>query len=468
MRTASEKIELKLTPRQLEAFRWVGKGKIIFYGGARGGGKSHLARVAALWAAMSHDKLRVVMIRRTVPELNEVFITRFLEDYPPDRFGYVWRPKDNTFIFRNYSRIIFRPISDDKDLEKVLGLEYQFIVIDEANVFPESYIHRIRGSLRGKREDFLPTMLMTGNPGGLSDHYFRTRFVNPDYRYWRANELADKERYVFIPARVWDNPFVGQEYVRELEGLPEEWKRRWLDGDWSIAVGRFFTEWNPDVHVVSSFDVPESWSVVCGIDIGGGRHPSAAVWVAQSPETSELFVVGECTSLGTVEDFIDILCSTEEKLGIRADSYWADPSIWTREMTLRISMSPAMLFWNRGIAVMRANNDRVNGWRIVKSWMHIDSSHGKPMLFVFDRCSELIRTIPLAVYASSGGSAREDLNTDGEDDLLDALRYAVASAFPIVGRGTGERRHSESEGEEETETLLPVDDIVVSPRVNYL
>lgn len=420
----------------MEAWSHVGKGKYIFYGGARGGGKSHLARVAAVLAANQYPGLRVVCVRTTYPELYEVFISRILEDYPPESWGYVYRARERVMLFDNGSRVFFRPIDSEVALKKVLGLEYQFIILDEANLLPENYIHRLRGSLRRPVSGFFPTMLMTGNPGGVSDAYFKTRFVAPDYRYWSKHELREADKFVFVPAKVYDNPYVGEDYIQRLEGMSPELRRMWLEGDWSVISGRFFTSWMPEVHVIEPFDIPSNWLVVVGLDLGRGSHPSAAVWCAQHPDTGCVYVFDELVSYSTLEDLVEEFARVEDGHLAKLNVIYADPSMWVKAHERRDELAPATVFGMR-YPILPANNDRVNGWRILKMWLNWSETQ-PPGLYVFSNCTELIRTIPLQQYAYSRDGTKEDLDTRKEDDLVDALRYAIASGFPLpsyIARG---------------------------------
>jgi hypothetical protein len=52
---------------------------------------------------------------------------------------------------------------------------------------------------------------------------------------------------------VGDNRYNNPEYTKVLEGLTGWQKRAWLDGDWDIAAGQFFTTFRRDVHVVGDF-----------------------------------------------------------------------------------------------------------------------------------------------------------------------------------------------------------------------
>jgi hypothetical protein len=89
--------------------------------------------------------------------------------------------------------------------------------------------------------------LLDTNPGGVGHARYRTKFVLP---MLERREMDTR----FIPARVGDNQFNNPEYRRILEGLTGWQKRAWLDGDWDIAAGQFFTSFRREVHVVEDFD----------------------------------------------------------------------------------------------------------------------------------------------------------------------------------------------------------------------
>ena len=51
------------------------KTKYTAYGGARGGGKSWAIRVKAAWGALYYGGIRILIVRRTFPELREEIIS---------------------------------------------------------------------------------------------------------------------------------------------------------------------------------------------------------------------------------------------------------------------------------------------------------------------------------------------------------------------------------------------------------
>ena len=82
---------------------YIGKGKWIFYGGARGGGKSFLALAAAVIASLQFPKLKTVVIRTTYAELEGVFIDKIQEVFPPKVFKYTFLASKNKAVFDNGS-----------------------------------------------------------------------------------------------------------------------------------------------------------------------------------------------------------------------------------------------------------------------------------------------------------------------------------------------------------------------------
>ena len=110
---------------------------------------------------------------------------------------------------------------------------------------------------RTSKPNWRPRVYCTTNPGGVGHQYFRARFVVP---YLEKREGDTR----FIPARVADNSYNNLEYKRVLEALTGWQRRAWLDGDWDLAAGQFFTTWNRQTHVVADFDSGPRQGVVRG------------------------------------------------------------------------------------------------------------------------------------------------------------------------------------------------------------
>ena len=74
-----------------------------------------------------------------------------------------------------------------------------------------------------------------------------------------------------------------------------------------------------------------------------------------------------------------------------------------------------------GYLIHEADNSRIAGWDQVRDRLiGVD----EPMLYVFDTCHDLIRTLPALQHDERRA---EDVDTDGEDHAGDELRYACMS-----------------------------------------
>ena len=86
----------------------------------------------------------------------------------------------------------------------------------------------------------------------------------------------------FIPARVQDNPALLQadpRYIDRLKstGSPQR-VRAWLEGDWNVIEGAFFSEFMAR-HVITPFTVPAHWTKFRSMD-WGSASPFAVHWLA--------------------------------------------------------------------------------------------------------------------------------------------------------------------------------------------
>lgn len=445
-----------LEPKQQEAYNHIGRGKKIFFGGARGGGKSHLSLAAAVAASLQYENLTTIIIRETAPELREVFIDNLEKFYPPHIFGYRLKVSVNVAYFENGSKIVFKPCDSPRAAKKIQGAQYQFMIIDEANNFDELTLHKLFGSVR--RDDqcaFIPTVLMTGNPGGISDLYFRTRFITPDYSRWKPEELEGKDDYVFVKSMVSDNPHVGKEYKRMLEQLPDNLKRAWLYGEWNVFEGQFFEQWNESVHVVKAFEPPADWRRICGFDLGyTSKHPAVCLWGAQDPKTLTVYIYREYVMAGSTMQYIADIA--EYFVDETVDAMYCDPSMWSEGKKDNYEdESTAFMFLREGLPVLPANNKRINGWRVLKQWLHW-TQRKKPKLLIMDCCPNLILKLPMNRYSTDTRVVFEDLDTRGPDDEVDALRYMMVSGFgyPTSTYVTPEGEIKQEEDSAETADMM--------------
>lgn len=401
-------------PRQAEFF--LSRARHTAYGGARGGGKSWAMRRKFVLLALRYDGLKLLLLRRTLPELQENHVRPLVEELT----GLMnYNQTQRVMTFPNGSRIRLGYCDAEKDVYQYQGQEYDVVGLEEATHFTETQMQFITTCNRTVRRDFAPRMYYTCNPGGVGHGWVKRLFIDRDYR---GSEIdAD---YVFIPARVYDNPYLmarDPAYIRTLENLPEHLRRAHLDGDWDVLAGQYFAEFSRDRHVVSPFPVPPWWRRFCAMD-WGYHDPCAVLWFCVSPE-GRVYVSRELYERQMLAR--NMAARIRQLSGDEKIAYtMASPDAWQQRGLSDIDgESIAESFGKNGVPLLKADNARVAGWQRIRDYLS-DAEDGLPRLQIFSNCTNLIRTLPMLLYDQHHV---EDVSATCEDHAPEALRYGLMS-----------------------------------------
>ena len=374
-------MQIELTPnaRQVEFFK--ARARFIAYGGARGGGKSWAIRQKARLLALYYGGIRILILRRSFPELRENHILPLQTDL---KGLATWREVDKAFAFPNGSRILFGYCANESDVEQYQGREYDVIFIDEATHFTEYQFAALGACLRGVNA-FPKRMYLTCNPGGVGHMWVKRLFVD---RAFRSGE--DPDDYLFIQARATDNAALMKHdpgYMKMLDNLPEDLRRAWRDGRWDVFAGQFFPEFRRDTHVVGARALPLHWPRVRVFDYG--LDMLACFWCAIDP-TGRIWVYRELCRSGLIVSEAAAAIREHTLPGEFIRYTVAPPDMWGTQKDTGRTMGE--LFTLNGVPLVTASNRRVQGWMAVKEFLKVRSD-GLPGLVVFPECRTLIRDI---------------------------------------------------------------------------
>ena len=111
-------------PNKKQAAFFKARNRFVAYGGARGGGKSWAVRQKARLLALYYAGIRILIMRRTFPELRENHILPLQKDLSGLA---VYRETDKVFLFGNGSRIKFGYCDTEKDVNQYQGQEFDVI-----------------------------------------------------------------------------------------------------------------------------------------------------------------------------------------------------------------------------------------------------------------------------------------------------------------------------------------------------
>ena len=124
------------------------RSRYVGYGGARGGGKTYVLMRKSFGGALAYPNLRILIVRREYPELEQSIILPMRRMIPQEIASY--NATMHMFFFVNGSTIKFGHYGANDDLE-YQGQEYDWIFIDEATQFSERITHYNRKVSDGKR-----------------------------------------------------------------------------------------------------------------------------------------------------------------------------------------------------------------------------------------------------------------------------------------------------------------------------
>lgn len=412
-----------------------------------------------------------MIVRRTYPEL----INNHIKILRTELVGIArYNDKDKVINFNNGSSINFQYCAKDADLDRMQGVEYDIIFLDEATQLSEYQMKVIAACLRGANQ-FPKRMYYTMNPGGQGHQYIKRLFIDRQY-----DDGEDPADYEFIQSLVTDNQALMEsdpDYIRQLEALPPKLREAWLHGSWDVYEGQFFEEFadRPDhyidrayTHVIEPFEIPDSWKIYRSFDWGYAKPFSCGWWAIDHDGVAyrilELYGCTKTPNEG-VKWTPDKVFSEIHK--IETEHRWlqgkkitgiADPAIWDAET----GESIADVAGKHGVLFAPGDHKRLPGWMQVHYRLAFDE-HGFPMMYVFRNCRAFIRTMPLLMYDEH---KPEDLDTDGEDHVADEVRYFCMSR-PIAPR-MAPPKDTYSETPMAMYLDIPKEDIISKPRIGRM
>lgn len=424
------------------------------FGGAAGGGKSDAIVIEALrQVGVPHYK--GLIIRKTYPQLRELIdksMNYYKKAFPKAR----WNNTEHTWRFPSGAKIIFGAMQHTQDRLNYQGQSYDYIAFDELTHFTQEEYLYMFSRCRPNGKGTICYIRSTANPGGIGHAWVKERFITaapPMTTIYSEQTITDasgkihkgQRDRVFIPSSVFDNQILLENdpnYLLNLASLPTAERNALLYGDWDTFSGQVFTEWRNDpahyndragTHVIAPFEVPAHWRIWCGLDWGYSR-PYSVHWYAVD-EDRRIYCIRElygCTgepNVGLKQEPVEVAANikaieeSDPNLKGRNIQRVGDPAIWGTQGPESIGS----LFERQRLYFEKGDHSRIDGKMQVHHRLRFDET-GRPMLYVFNTCKHLIRTLPTLVYDENNV---EDIDSAGEDHAYDELRY-VCMRNPIA------------------------------------
>lgn len=308
----------------------------------------------------------------------------------------------------------------------------------------------------------------TTNPRGPGHNWVKKRFINVA----KNGEIVKKEVSYFDPIQgkdikvvrtqvaifgsFFENPYLDPVYraglIESCANNPSL-KAAWIDGRWDVNSGGAIDDlWNTNIHVVDQFQIPIQWKIDRSFD-WGSSHPFATVWWAEAngeeitfkngtkwcPTRGSLFAIaedygseGEGTNKGLK------LSAKEVAHRIKEIEKWLTICGWIKRKvqsgpadnqirnvtesdvdTIEFKMKKEGVSWTQSD---KSPGSRINGLQLMRDRLKASIDGEGPGIYFMRNCANCIELLPVLPRDED---KPDDIDTDAEDHLWDAVRYRV-------------------------------------------
>lgn len=300
-------------------------------------------------------------------------------------------------------RIYFVGAHDESAVRRIQGSTLAFAYVDEATCIPSPFWRMLlsRLSIKGSQ------LLATCNPEGPA-HWLKKEYID------RSHELD----MVYWNFNLDDNPSLDEKFKEDLKKeYTGMWYKRYILGEWAVAHGLVYDSFDFDNIYENSSLNPNYYIVGCDY---GTTNATAAVLLAVNPtQWPQLRVEQEyyydSAKRGRSKTDAELASDIKDFIGhsnVRA--VYVDPAAASFKLELR----------NQGIPVVDANNDVLLGIKITSKFI------SQKNLVIQKGCKTLLEHVQSYAWDPKAADRGEDKPLKVNDHILDALRYACASAFP--------------------------------------
>lgn len=232
--------------------------------------------------AEQYPNARILILRKSRASLTEsgmaTFEERVLPENHPARNGArgqrIERKNRSAYHYPNNSRIVVDGMDEPT---RLFSTEYDIIYWQECN---EGTLEEWESLLRAIRNNKMPVQQLLGD-------------CNPDVPHHWIMQRSNAKALCLLESKHEDNPALwdgnaytpfGRQYIFEaLDKLTGVRRERLRFGRWVAADGVVYEDYSSSIHVLDSFDIPDSWQRYRVIDFGY-TNPFVCQWWASDPD----------------------------------------------------------------------------------------------------------------------------------------------------------------------------------------
>lgn len=343
---------------------------------------------------------------------------------------YCCDPQGNILSGRPTSEVLFLHFDNPNHLK---GHGIGWFWMDEGSEMDPKAFYRLVDRLSHPAAQGKHTGFVTSNPEGrnwIFDHWYNQETI-------QALPMASRLMRRGIHNRTKDNPFLTEEYLRmQYATSPDEWIRRYMDGEFDVFEGQIYKEFAHETHCVRSADCkgwighepPLQWPRYMGIDTGGA-DPWAFECSAVDPWGNLIFydeVYRPEVYTGSFEKELKAIIHERNFVGFPMD--WENKQAQEELKRIGIRVTNAH---KRGKVKksfdIAARYIHPNPERAFPDWHPRAGEGGSPGIFFTERVPNLVRELPQQRWKKLAGYDIElnEPDTRIADHAVDGFLYVL-------------------------------------------
>ncbi|WP_217597284.1 PBSX family phage terminase large subunit [Cohnella sp. GbtcB17] len=364
----------------------------------KGGRASKKSRTVALWYIynmMKYPLANTVVVRNTFNTNKDS--TYAVLKWAARRLGvfHLWKftesPLEAKYLPTG-QKILFRGFDDPLKITSItvdVGVLCWAWVEEAYEIEKEEEFRTFDESIRGEMpEGYFKQITLSYNPW-IDSHWTKKRFwdnVDPDADTFTTTYLCNE----------WLDD-ADRRLIEELERTnPARFKVVGL-GEYGLPGGTYFEEFSESVHVVEPFVIPQEWQRFRVLDYG--LDMLAGYWIALDMQ-GFAYVYKEVYEPDLI---ISDAAGRLKELTLETEDIkhtYGPPDLWNRRQDT--GKSAFDIFLDNGVVMIKASNERVQGWLNLKEWLkpfeQLDEQTGElrktARIKFFKNCRNIIRTLP--------------------------------------------------------------------------
>lgn len=404
--------------------------------GGRNGGKDWSATAVIIERAV-RQPIRVLCTREIQKTIKDS-IHQLLSDTIA-RLGYqkYFTITASEIKGRSGSSFVFTGLRDlnADNIKSIEGIDV--VMVGEAQNLTEKSWNILNPTIRKPGSE----IWISFNDQSNRDFVYRLCVENPP-----PNMICDLVNYLDVP-RAWISAEIWDQAEAMKRDHPELYERIWLGKPGT--GGPFMPEFGEHMREMPFHIQPHECNLYGSLDYGDGAGEGAGatsfglhhIDKMGKPHRMLTYYKRHQTAATYAREIMASIRSFSWTQGVMPKAVFADPSMFIkRRMDDTFSKSVADIFAEYGLMLTPANNDRVNGWRVMRESFVLDKE-GIPNSFYWDGYNtEYEAYIPTLQTHPKNPN---DCIKGGEDHVADDHRYFCVAAMGLKTTSSAIREEKE-------------------------